>query len=127
MQTKNTKQIDNLEMVMAFEDWAVPRGYDLSRDLSGTDTTFLNLETRAAWLGFEAAHGPAGCAPAGQQLYAQLKKTSEYAHQTGEVFSVRVKKAPFDDYVIHGGPGGLYRLRDVDLYVIEDSKQYRLN
>ncbi|QPG61217.1 hypothetical protein HFV04_016995 [Pseudomonas sp. BIGb0427] len=117
----------NLELILAFEEWATPRGYDLSRDLSRASIEFQNLETRATWIGFEAAHSPAGCRPYGQQLYAQLKKTSEYAHQTGEVFPVRVGKAPFDDYVIHGGPGGLYRLRDVALYVNEDGKQYRLN
>ncbi|MGR3897130.1 hypothetical protein [Pseudomonas sp. 1176_21] len=121
----STQSLANLELMFAFEKWAKPRGYDLATHPNGG--SFINLETRNAWLGFEGAHGPAGCRPIGQQLYAQLKKTSEYAHQTGEVFSVRVAKAPFDDYVIHGGPGGLYRQRDVDLFVIEDGKQYCLS
>ncbi|ERI50514.1 hypothetical protein N878_08635 [Pseudomonas sp. EGD-AK9] len=119
----------NLEILMAFEDWAKPRGYDLARpaDRAHAADEFQNLETRAAWLGFEAAHGPAGCRPYGQQLYALLKKSSEYAHQTDKLFPVRVGTPPYDDYAVHGGPGGVYRLRDVSFYVIEGGKQYRLN
>jgi hypothetical protein len=120
-----TKKMEDLEMLFAFEEWATPRGYDLAR--SADDSQFHHIETRAAWLGFEAAHGPDGCRPMGQQLYALLKKTSEYAHQTNKLFEVRVCKAPYDDYVVHGGPGGVYRLRDVNFYVIEDGKQFRLN
>lgn len=122
-----SQSLSNLELIMAFEDWATPRGYDLSRDLPYANTEFQNLETRNAWLGFEAAHGPDGCRPSGQQLYALLKKTSEYAHQTDKLFPVRVVKAPYEDYVVHGGPGGVYRLKDVNIYVIEDGKQYRLS
>lgn len=116
--------LDRLNLLLAFQEWAEPRGYDLSQTSDVGD--FLNIETRSAWLGFEAAHGPAGCGPTGQQLYAHLKKSSEYAHQTDKSFKVRVDKAPYDDYVVHGGPGGVYRLRDVNFYVIEDGKQYRL-
>lgn len=121
MQTKN---MQDLEMLFAFEEWAKPRGYDIS---ASSSSDFLNMETRNAWLGFEAAHGPAGCKPSGQQLYAHLKKTSDYAHQTDKLFPVVVGKAPYDDYIVHGGPGGVYRLRDVSFFVIEDGKQYRLN
>jgi len=117
----------NLELILAFEDWAIPRGYDLSRDLSRASIEFTNLETRAAWLGYEAAHGPAGCRPYGQQLYALIKKTSEHAHQSDQFFPIRVGKPPYDDYLVQGGPGGVYRLRDVSIYVIEDGKQYRIN
>ncbi|MNG16751.1 hypothetical protein D3C84_1006890 [compost metagenome] len=116
-----------LEMLMAFEDWAVPRGYDLSRDLSKASTEFLNLETRAAWLGFEAAHCPDGCRPFGQQLYARIRKTSKYAHQTDKLFPVRVGKPPYDDFVVHGGPGGVYALRDVHFYVLVDDKPMKLS
>lgn len=122
MQTPPEQSLENLELLFAFEDWAKPRGYDVARN----SVQFENLETRAAWLGFEAAHGPAGCRPAGQQLYAHIKKDSDYAHQSDKLFQVRVMKAPYDDYIVHGGPGGLYRLRDVNFYVIEDGKQYRL-
>lgn len=115
-------ELQNLEMLMAFEEWAKPRGYDLAR--AGDE--FLQLETRAAWLGYEAAHGPDGCKPQGQQLFARIKKSSEYAHQSDKLFPVRVGAAPYDDYAVHGGPGGVYRLRDVNFYVIEGGKQYRL-
>ncbi|GLO54797.1 hypothetical protein PPUJ20066_08330 [Pseudomonas putida] len=119
----NDQPAENLELLFAFEDWATPRGYDMSRGAS----EFQNMETRNAWLGFEAAHGPDGCRPVGQQLYALIKKNSEYAHQTNKLFPVLVGKPPYDDFIVHGGPGGLYRLRDVDFYVIEDGKQYRLS
>ncbi|TBU78191.1 hypothetical protein [Phytopseudomonas daroniae] len=117
------QEIKNLEMLMAFEDWAKPRGYDMAR--AGEE--FQNLETRAAWLGFEAAHSPAGCRPYGQQLYAVIKKSSEYAHQSDKLFPVRVGTAPYDNYIVHGGIGGVYRMKDVNLYVVDDGKQYRLS
>ncbi|WP_425287570.1 hypothetical protein [Pseudomonas marincola] len=118
-------EIDNLNLQLAFTDWAEPRGYDLARNPE--DQQFYNVETRAAWLGFEAAHGPDGCKPKSQQLYALLKKSSEYAHQSDKLFPVRVGTPPYGDYAVQGGPGGVYRLRDVNFYVIEDGKQYRLN
>ncbi|ROL71829.1 hypothetical protein BLX41_19395 [Pseudomonas protegens] len=117
--------LNELEMHLAFQSWAEPRGYDLTLCSGGSD--FLNLETRNAWLGFEAAHGPDGCHRSGQQLYALIKKSSEYAHQSDKLFEVRVGKAPYGAYVVHGGPGGVYQLSDVNFYVIEDGKQYRLS
>lgn len=113
---------DNTELAMAFQFWAKPRGYDLAHD----GEQFQDLETRNAWLGFEAAHGPDGCKPQGQQLYAQIRKTSKYAHQTDKLFKVRVGKAPYDKFVVDGGPGGLYALRDVHFYVLVDGKPMRL-
>jgi hypothetical protein len=113
-----------LELQLAFGTWAAPRGYDLTRNAD--DSGYALLETQAAWLGFEAAHGPDGCKPKGQQLYAQVKKSSEYAHQTDGIFPVRVGQAPYGDYVVHGGPGGVYRLRDVNIYVIQGGQKYRL-
>lgn len=116
--------IDQLNLQLAFADWARPRGYEMASDEAGN---YINLETRNAWLGYEAAHGPDGVRPSGQQLYAKIKKSSEYAHQSDKLFPVRVTNAPHNDYVVQGGPGGVYRLRDVSFYVIEGSKQYRLN
>lgn len=113
---------DNTELAMAFQFWAKPRGYDLAHD----GEQFQNLETRAAWIGFEAAHGPDGCRPKGQQLYALIKKSSEYAHQTDKLFPVRVGTPSYGNFAVHGGPGGVYTLKDVNLYVIDDGKQYRL-
>lgn len=112
-----------LNLQLGFQEWAVGRGYDVT---TGADGLPANLETRAAWLGYEAAHGPAGCGPAGQQLYAKIKKTSEYAHQADGLFPVRVGSPPYGNYAVHGGPGGVYPLGDVELYIIEDGKQYRL-
>lgn len=116
-------ELAHLNLQLAFANWAEDRGYDLAKNDAGN---FTNLETRAAWLGFEAAHGPDGCKPQGQQLYAQIRKTSKYAHQTDKLFKVRVGKAPYDKFVVHGGPGGLYALRDVHFYVLVDGKPMRL-
>jgi hypothetical protein len=118
------KELAQLNLEIAFIDWATPRGFDMTRNPE--DQQFYNVETRAAWLGYEAAHGPDGCKPQGQQLFARIKKSSEYAHQSDKLFPVRVGAAPYDDYFVRGGPGGLYRLRDVNFYVIDGDKQYRL-
>lgn len=115
--------LDALNIALGFQLWAQDRGYDMKLDAEGN---FLNMETRAAWLGFEAAHGPAGCKGAGQQIHARIKKNSEYSHQSDQLFPVVVGKPPYDNFVVHGGIGGVYRMRDVDLYVIDDGKQYRL-
>lgn len=116
-------ELDALNVALGFRIWAEDRGYDLSVDRAGH---YLNLEARAAWLGFEAAHGPAGSKGAGQQLFARIKKSSDYAHQTDKLFPVVVGKPPYDDYAVRGGPGGVYRLSDVDFYIIDDGKQIRL-
>lgn len=127
MQTVKTApvvdEIDRINMELAFKIWAKDRGYDLK---TGVDGAFNNVETRSAWLGFEAAHGPAGCMASGQQLYAQIKQISEYAHQTNQLFPVSVGQPTHGDYVVAGGPGGVYRMCDVDLYVITNGKQTRL-
>lgn len=115
--------VEKFNMQLAFKEWARPRGYDLTQTSNGD---FAHLETRCAWLGYEAAHGPDGCKPQGQQLYARIKKSSKYAHQTDKLFPVRVGKAPYDDFVVHGGPGSLYALRDVNFYVLIDNKPMRL-
>lgn len=115
--------LDTLNMALGFTSWAEERGFDVK---VGADGAYSNLETRAAWLGYEAAHGPAGCGPSGQQLHARIKKSSEYAHQTDQLFPVRVGRAPYGNYTVKGGPGGVYRMSDVELYVIDDGKQYRL-
>lgn len=114
----------NLELLMAFDEWARPRGYDLA--LTATKNEFANLETRNAWLGWEGAHGPDGCRPYGQQLYASIKRDSEYAHQSDKLFPVSVGKPLHSQYTVAGGPGGCYRLADVDLFVMEDGKAWPL-
>lgn len=60
-----------------------------------------------------------------QQLYAEIKKSSKYAHQA----SWQKERGPYPfpvrviadgDYVVKGGIGGQYRLVDVNLYVIDE-------
>lgn len=114
----------NLELVMAFDDWARPRGYDLTIAPDGKG--FVNLETRNAFLGWEGAHGPGGCRPYGQQLYALIRRESEYAHQSDKHFPVSIGKPLHGQYTVAGGPGGCYRLADVDLFVMADGKAWPL-
>ncbi|MNJ30256.1 hypothetical protein D3C77_248520 [compost metagenome] len=116
-------ELAKLNMKLGFEEWAEQEGLDL--DSADGDTCYVDSRTFDAWRGFVAAHGDHGVSP-GQQLYAKIKKTSDYSHQTESLFPVRVGDPPYDDYAVHGGPGGVYRLRDVEFYVIEDGKQYRL-
>lgn len=64
----------------------------------------------------------------GQQLWARIKRTSKYYGQgtKGELFKVRVTTLVFDDYMVLGGPGGQYRLRDVNLYVVEKGIEVKI-
>lgn len=116
-------ELDALNIALGFQIWAEGRGYDLNLDAEGD---FINLETRATWIGFEAAHGPAGSKGAGQQIYGRIKRSSDYAHQSEDMFPVVVGKPPHGDFAVQGGPGGLYRLKDMEFFVIDDGKQYRL-
>lgn len=63
-----------------------------------------------------------------QQLYAKIKRTSKYADQNetaaqgswGLPFPVEIQLSRIaisKDYVVKGGPGGQYRLADVNLFV----------
>lgn len=63
-----------------------------------------------------------------QQIYARIKRSSRYYGQgdRGELFDVMIKAAGGDEYVVHGGPGGRYRLRDVNLFVGTGEKQVRI-
>lgn len=116
-----SQTLENLELAMAFEDWAKPRGYDLAQESSH----YRNMETRAAWLGWEGAHGPDGCRPYGQQIYALIKRESEYAHQSDKLFPVRVGGG-HGDYTVHGGVGGVYRIKDVDFFVLDGGQPFPL-
>lgn len=68
-----------------------------------------------------------------QQLYAEIKKSSKYAHQAqmcrdqgfGYPFKVSIHQDACG-YQVKGGVGGQYRLTDVNLYVIENDKQIRI-
>lgn len=69
------------------------------------------------------------------QLFAEIKKSSKYAHQAdwcrngtyGYPFRVSVAADGTSDYIVHGGPGGCYRLSDVNLYVMADGKKLRIH
>ncbi|WP_110972860.1 hypothetical protein [Pseudomonas huaxiensis] len=115
--------LDVLNIEQRFKVWAAQLGYDLTTDSSGY---YTNAETRSASLGFQAAHGAAGCKPSGQQLYGKIKKSSDYAHQSDDLFPIHVGTPPNGNFAVRGGPGGVYPLRDIEFYVIDDGKQYRL-
>lgn len=65
----------------------------------------------------------------GQQLFAKIKRTSKYYGQTasGALFPVFVEAGYAEGYVVKGGPGGQYRLRDVNLFVVEDGREMRIS
>lgn len=73
----------------------------------------------------------------GQQLFAKIKKSSKYYDQNewakadpqrwgGFPFAVMVDPA-YGDYCVQGGPGGQYRLADVNLYVVENGRELRIS
>lgn len=71
-----------------------------------------------------------------QQLYAKIKKSSKYYYQNalaqqdpesrGLPFAVDICP-DLDDYQVQGGPGGQYRLSDVNLYIVEDGKEMQIS
>jgi len=66
---------------------------------------------------------------AGQQLYAKIKKSSKYFGQ-GEknaLFKVFVDAGHPETYLVKGGPGGQYRLADVNLFVVVDGVAVRIS
>lgn len=74
----------------------------------------------------------------GQQLYAKIKKSSKYADQNntakrqpecygGFPFPVHIDVHEFDGYLVRGGPGGRYRLSDVNLFIVEDGREVRIS
>jgi hypothetical protein len=69
-----------------------------------------------------------------QQLYAKIKKNSKYYGQNQ--LAKREGNFPFpvtitnindpDCYFVQGGPGGQYRLDDVNLFVVDSEKEIRI-
>lgn len=59
-------------------------------------------------------------AKTGQKLLARIRPTSKYFGQGGEGQLFPVVVASTGEYGIIGGPGGQYRLSDVDLFVVFD-------
>lgn len=85
---------------------------------------FLDMNTEAGRA--EAAAYDAEKARAikqGQQIYAKIKKSSKYYGQTasGALFPVFLEAEGHGDYKVQGGPGGQYRLADVNLFVIGEA------
>ena len=67
-----------------------------------------------------------------QQIFAKVKRNSKYYYQNesakknGEFpFAVNIIKAR-DGYDVNGGPGGQYRLSDVNLFVIASEREIRI-
>ena len=55
----------------------------------------------------------------GQQLFAKIKRSSKYYNQN--------ELATYGEYCIQGGPGGQYRLADVNLFVVEGGRELRIS
>lgn len=71
-----------------------------------------------------------------QQLFAKIKRSSKYYNQNecakeapqqwGWPFRVTIVADEPSAYKVKGGPGGQYRLEDVNLYVVEDGCELRI-
>jgi len=61
----------------------------------------------------------------GQKLLARIRPSSKYYGQgdEGAMFSVCIGQGGKSSYTVLGGPGGQYRLSDVDLFAIFDEKK----
>lgn len=59
----------------------------------------------------------------GQRLLARIRPASKYFGQgnEGEIFPVCI--GPGGEYCVVGGPGGQYRLADVDLFAVYDDSR----
>lgn len=67
-----------------------------------------------------------------QQIYAKIKRSSKYYYQNQIAkrdgyfpFPVKISSTS-DDYKVNGGPGGAYRLSDVNLYIVDDEAEVRI-
>jgi hypothetical protein len=65
----------------------------------------------------------------GQQLYAKIKRSSKYYGQTehGALFEVFVEAGNPAAYLVQGGPGGQYRLADVNLFIVDDGREVQIS
>ena len=73
----------------------------------------------------------------GQQLYAKIKKSSKYYDQNNIAkrdaswggFPFQVRIVPNDPMggPVKGGPGGQYRLSDVNLFIVENGHEVRIS
>lgn len=65
-------------------------------------------------------------AAAGTPLIASIKKTSKYFGQGKEGARFPVLIQAGNEYVVLGGPGGQYRLADVNLFAVVGDSQVKL-
>lgn len=65
----------------------------------------------------------------GQQLYAKIKRSSKYYGQgeKGALFEVFVEAGHPEAYLVQGGPGGQYRLADVNLFIVDEGREVRIS
>ncbi|MHC5804535.1 hypothetical protein ACYTX7_10035, partial [Streptococcus pyogenes] len=80
---------------LAFIEWATAKGYDLEK--CATSGLYIDPHTNGAWRGYAARDKEVRPVIGGQQLFARIKKSSEYAYQTDKLFPVRVGTPPYDD------------------------------
>lgn len=59
----------------------------------------------------------------GQRLLARIRPTSKYYGQGDEGALFPICIGPAGDYCVLGGPGGQYRLLDVELFAAFDDKR----
>ena len=59
----------------------------------------------------------------GQKLLARIRPSSKYHGQGVEGVLFAVCIGPSGDYSVLGGPGGQYRLSDVDLFAVFDESR----
>lgn len=122
--------LDRLNLELSFQVWAEAEGFDLDNN----NGAYTDPKTFDALRGYLAAHSELRPHLGGQQLFAEIKKSSKYASQAelcrtngyGYPFKVRIVHDGGGDYCVKGGVGGQYRLADVNLYVIEGGKKVRV-
>lgn len=122
-----------LNLELGFQSWAEAEGYDL--EICPTSGLYVDPFTRGASRGYMAGQVDALPRQVGQQLYAEIKKSSKYANQAelcrtsayGYPFKVHITHDHGGNYRVKGGVGGQYRLEDVNLYVIEDGNKIRIH
>lgn len=124
----NAKHLDLAAQRARFEQMAMERGFHGEADLEHVDGTYVRRPVQLLWEFWQKA---AETEPTGQQLYAEIKKTSQYANQRDwpgwpTPFPISICPDEFGGYVVQGGPGGQYRLKDVQLFVIAEEKKVRI-
>lgn len=112
------------------EGAVIPSRMHLSLDQAATLMKYLHAFIETG----DILGKPQPVSPGGQQLYAEIKKSSKYASQADWAkregwpypFPVRIASDGGGEYVVKGGPGGQYRMADVNLYVIESGQKFRV-